>query len=58
MTRDELIAEIERNPYDAQQTMLETFRDWAQLRNDGAEQFRRDVDDAICAYDDVIEALP
>lgn len=58
MNRDELIEEIERNPYDAQQTMLETFALWADGCRTIAEtmDFRRDVADSIAAYDDAIEA--
>lgn len=56
MTRDELIAEIERKPYDAQQTMLETFYTWSETDADSI-QFRNDVADACAAYFDAIEAL-
>lgn len=56
MTRDELIAEMERKP--DPQILIETFEQWAQ--NDrmggGAELFRRDVADSIAAYLDAVDA--
>jgi hypothetical protein len=56
MSPDELIDEIERNTYDAEQTMREQFAMWADSSMPDAE-FRRGVADSIAAYDDAIEDL-
>lgn len=52
----DLLDEIERNPYDAEQTMREQFAMWADSGMTDAE-FRRGVADAIAAYDDTIEGI-